>query len=207
MDPIGHEEIFFKVKNTGEVRWDPPGLYVTHCDIDVTYYPFDYQMCQIEVTSFAFSTNVLNLIKSRDTVNTEDFRENGEWILYTSRVEARSLEEDGETFSQLDFKIVFKRRPGYYLTNMIYPVMLISLMTNLAFLLPADSGEKISYILTVLLAIAVLLTIVGDSMPTTSTNNPAIGKTLHLPSIDKSHLLSIYFYCFCIYPLHQTNKK
>ncbi|XP_061169561.1 neuronal acetylcholine receptor subunit alpha-3-like [Saccostrea echinata] len=175
MDPIGNDDIFFKVKNTGEVRWDPPGLYVTHCDIDVTYYPFDYQMCKIEVTSFAFTTEVLTLNRTRDTVNTEDFNENGEWILYSSRVEERVLEENGEKFSQMEFQIVFQRRPGYYLTNIVYPVILISLLTNLSFLLPTDSGEKISYILTVLLALAVLLTLVGDSMPSTSKHTAVIG--------------------------------
>ncbi|XP_062572065.1 neuronal acetylcholine receptor subunit alpha-3-like [Saccostrea cucullata] len=175
MDPIGNDDIFFKVKNTGEVRWDPPGLYVTHCDIDVTYYPFDYQMCKIEVTSFAFTTEVLTLNKTRDTVNSEDFNENGEWIFYSSRVEERVLEENGEKFSKLEFQIVFQRRPGYYLTNIVYPVILISLLTNLSFLLPTDSGEKISYILTVLLALAVLLTLVGDSMPSTSKHTAVIG--------------------------------
>lgn len=29
MSPIGHKEIFFKVKHTCKVRWDPPGHYIT----------------------------------------------------------------------------------------------------------------------------------------------------------------------------------
>ncbi|XP_062584945.1 neuronal acetylcholine receptor subunit alpha-6-like isoform X1 [Saccostrea cucullata] len=175
MDPIGNDEIFFRVKNTGEVRWDPPGLFITHCDIDIAYFPFDYQMCKIEVTSFAFTTEVLTLNKSHDKVNTENFNENGEWILYSSRVEEWVLEENGETFSELEFQIVFQRRPWYYLTNTVYPVILISLLTNLSFLLPTDSGEKISYTLTVLLALVVLLMLVGDSMPAASKHTPIIG--------------------------------
>ncbi|XP_061169562.1 neuronal acetylcholine receptor subunit alpha-3-like [Saccostrea echinata] len=175
MDPIGHDHLFFKVKNTDEVRWDPPGLFVTHCDIDIAYYPFDYQMCKIEVTSFAFTTEVMILNKSRNTVNSQDFNENGEWILYSSQVEERILEENEEKFSQLEFQIIFKRRPGYYLANIVYPVILISLLTNLSFLLPVDSGEKISYTLTVLLALVVLLMLVGESMPAASKHTPIIG--------------------------------
>lgn len=178
MVPIGDTEIFFKVKNTGAVRWDPPGQYFTHCDIDVTYYPFDYQKCSIEITTFAFTADVVPLNKTNDEVNVEDFKENGEWILVSSNVEMQILTENGEIFSQLVFKLIFKRRPGYYLTNVVYPVILVSLLTNLVFLLPADSGEKISYILTVLLAQAVLLTLIGDSMPTTSKHTPVIGITV-----------------------------
>lgn len=175
MAPIGDTEIFFKIKNTGAVRWDPPGQYVTHCDIDVSYYPFDYQKCSIEITTFAFTTDVVILNKTKDSVNVDDFKENGEWVLDSSSVVEQVLTENGEMFSQLEFKLIFKRRPGYYLTNVVYPVILVSLLTNLVFLLPVDSGEKISYILTVLLAQAVLLTLVGDSMPTTSKHTPVIG--------------------------------
>ncbi|XP_062611959.1 neuronal acetylcholine receptor subunit alpha-3-like [Saccostrea cucullata] len=175
MDPIGNDEIFFRVRNTGEVHWDPPGLFITHCDIDIAYFPFDYQVCKIEVSSSAFTTEVLTLNKSHDKVNTENFHENGEWILYSSRVEESILEEHGEKFSKLEFQIVFQRRPGYYLTNIVYPVILISLLTNLSFLLPTDSGEKISYTLTVLLALVVMLMMVGDNMPTASKHTPIIG--------------------------------
>eukprot|EP00105_Crassostrea_gigas_P008486 XP_011423061.1 PREDICTED: neuronal acetylcholine receptor subunit alpha-3 [Crassostrea gigas] len=172
--PIGHDELFFKVKHTGEVRWDPPGRHVTHCEFDVTYFPFDYQKCSIEIASFAFTTEVLTLIKTKDTINIEDYHDHGEWILHSTQVENHVLVENGEEFSMLEFQVIFERRPGYYITNIVYPVILVSLLTNLVFLLPADSGEKISYILTVLLAQAVLLTLIGDSMPTTSKKAPLI---------------------------------
>ena len=175
MTPLGDDELFFKIKDTGVVQWEPPSLYVTSCEIDVTYYPFDYQKCTIELISAMFTTDVLTLNKSKDTVNTEDYSENGEWILYSTSVEEKVLSENGENFSQLEFVLIFKRRPGYYLSNIIYPVILISLLANLAFLLPADSGERIGYVLTVLLALAVLLTLVGDSMPTTSKHTSILG--------------------------------
>nr|XP_034302806.1 neuronal acetylcholine receptor subunit alpha-3-like [Crassostrea gigas] len=175
MSPIGHDEIYLKVIHTGEVRWDTPGRHVTHCDFNITYYPFDYQMCSLEVTSFAFSVEALTLNSTYDTVNTEEFKENGEWVLHSSRVDEKNLSEHGEKFSQLEFKMIFERRAKYYVTNVVYPLVLVSLLTNLVFLLPADSGEKISYILTVLLAQAVLLTLIGNSMPTTSVQTPIMG--------------------------------
>lgn len=175
MSPIGHDEIYLKVNHTGEVRWDTPGRHVTHCDFNITYYPFDYQTCSVEVTSFAFTIEALTLNSTYDTVNTEDYKENGEWVLHSSRVDEKNLSEHGEKFSQLEFKMIFERRAKYYVANVIYPLVLVSLLTNLVFLLPADSGEKISYILTVLLAQAVLLTLIGNSMPTTSVQTPIMG--------------------------------
>ncbi|XP_052674631.1 neuronal acetylcholine receptor subunit alpha-3-like [Crassostrea angulata] len=172
--PIGDKDLYFKVKHTGEVRWDPPGRYITHCEFDVTYFPFDYQKCSIEIVSFGFSKEVVTLKNSRDTINIEDYQDHGGWVLHSTRTENHVLVENGEEFSMLEFQMIFERRPGYYITNIIYPVILVSLLTNLVFLLPADSGEKISYILTVLLAQAVLLTLIGNSMPTTSKKAPLI---------------------------------
>lgn len=177
MSPIGHKEIFFKVKHTGKVRWDPPGHYITQCDFDVTYYPFDYQKCSIEVTSFPFTIESLTLNSTNHTVNTEDYQEDAEWVFHSTRVVEQVLTEHNKKISKLVFNVIFKRRPDYYVTNVVYPLVLVSLLTNLVFLLPADSGEKVSYILTVLLAQTVLLTLNGNSMPTTSFQKPIMGKT------------------------------
>jgi hypothetical protein len=180
MDPIGHDDLLFRVQNTGEVRWDPPGLYDVHCEIDVTYFPFDYQTCYVEVASWVYSMEKVNLTKVHDYLNTEDYHQNGEWELYSTFVKESSLTEEGEVFSTLDFAVILKRRPGYYLSQIIFPVLVVSLLTNITFLLPADSGEKISFILTVLLALAVLLTLIGDSMPTTSNHTSILCKS-HRP--------------------------
>ncbi|XP_055954375.1 neuronal acetylcholine receptor subunit alpha-7-like [Patella vulgata] len=52
--------------------------------------------------------------------------------------------------------------------NIILPVLFLSFMGALVFMLPADAGEKISLAITILLAYIVFLTIVSESMPQTS---------------------------------------
>lgn len=168
MEIIGPDNMLFQIKSSGEVRWDPPGLYDVHCEMDVTYFPFDYQTCYLQVTSWVYDTSKVNLTKATDYVNTEDYNENGEWVLYSNSVTETTRTEEGETFSTVNFVLTLKRRSGYYLSQIIFPILVISFLTNITFLLPTDSGEKISFILTVLLSLAVLLTLIGDSMPTTS---------------------------------------
>nr|XP_034302804.1 neuronal acetylcholine receptor subunit alpha-3-like isoform X2 [Crassostrea gigas] len=172
MSPLGHDEIFFKVKHTGEVRWEPPGIYVTHCDFNVLYYPFDYQTCSVEVTSFAFTNKAVTFNSVSES--TKNLKKNGEWVLHSLRGSKQNLTENGEEFSQVEFKVILKRLSRYYVNNVVYPVVVISLLTNVVFLVPAESGCKISYILTVLLTQAVLLTLIGNSMPTTSIQIPII---------------------------------
>ncbi|XP_069120782.1 neuronal acetylcholine receptor subunit alpha-3-like [Argopecten irradians] len=169
------DNLLFRVSYTGKVDWEMPQIFVTSCTIDTTYYPFDTQECAIDVTSWAYTQEELILTHLRDKVNIEDLGENGEWTFTNSRIETSSIQETTvngvvETFSLLKFVIVLTRRYDFYMTNVVLPVLLTSFLIVLVFVLPVDSGEKVSYALTVLLALAVLLTLIADSMPNTSLN-------------------------------------
>ncbi|KAH3750854.1 hypothetical protein DPMN_185389 [Dreissena polymorpha] len=58
------------------------------------------------------------------------------------------------------------------------PVVVTSLLIALTFIVPFESGEKLSYILTVFLSLAVLLTITADALPPTSITVSNLG--MHL---------------------------
>ncbi|KAK3088003.1 hypothetical protein FSP39_013312, partial [Pinctada imbricata] len=168
-------DLAFRVKNTGKVTWELPQIFSTHCDIDITYYPFDTQTCAVEVVSWGLTTDELELNSLRTTVNTEDLRENGEWLFKSSSVSKSELTEtksDGTTerFSLLTFSVTLTRRSSYYGKSILLPVVLTSFLVLLVFILPVDSGEKVGFSLTVLLALAVLLTLITDSIPRTSIN-------------------------------------
>ena len=83
-----------------------------------------------------------------------------------------------KTFSQLDFWMYMKRRYQFYNTNVMLPIILSSFLVTLVFVVPADSGEKLSYILTVLLTIAVFLTIIGETLPAISNSTSVLGNAL-----------------------------
>ena len=70
-----------------------------------------------------------------------------------------------------------ERRPLFYLLNLIFPCSVISTVAILTFLLPPESGEKVSLCITVLLSLAVFLLVVSETMPPTSETFPFIGKT------------------------------
>ena len=55
------------------------------------------------------------------------------------------------------------------------PGIFLTATTLLTFVLPVDSGEKVSLGVTVLLALTVFLLLVADTMPTTSDGIPLLG--------------------------------
>ena len=49
-----------------------------------------------------------------------------------------------EPYPDVTFVVTIRRRTLYYALNLLIPCVLLSSMTLLIFVLPADSGEKIS---------------------------------------------------------------
>lgn len=49
-----------------------------------------------------------------------------------------------EPYPDVTYTIVMRRRTLFYVLNLLIPCMLISILALFVFLLPADSGEKIT---------------------------------------------------------------
>lgn len=119
--------------------------------------------------------NYFRLPSSGDeTVYTSD----GEWDMKSVTVESNSEiypDAPGISYYDVTYMIQISRRSNYYVFNLILPCILLSAITTLVFILPADSGEKVSLGITVLLSLTVFLLIIAESMPATS-DVPVIGK-------------------------------
>ncbi|NP_001289963.1 neuronal acetylcholine receptor subunit alpha-10 isoform b [Homo sapiens] len=80
-----------------------------------------------------------------------------------------------EPYPDVTFTLLLRRRAAAYVCNLLLPCVLISLLAPLAFHLPADSGEKVSLGVTVLLALTVFQLLLAESMPP-AESVPLIGK-------------------------------
>ena len=78
--------------------------------------------------------------------------------------------------SDVTITIAIKRKPLFYIFNLIVPCALVLSMILLGFFLPPESGERITLSITILLAMAVFLQVVGESLPRNSETVPLLGK-------------------------------
>lgn len=72
--------------------------------------------------------------------------------------------------------MVIRRRPLFYAVNLLLPSVFLMLMDIVGFYLPPDSGERVSFKITLLLGYSVFLIIVSDTLPATSIGTPLIGQ-------------------------------
>jgi len=104
----GNYEVSLKSKvtvmHTGEVYWIPPAIYKSSCRIDVKYFPFDSQTCEMRFASWTYNarevsfshyvevgdkkselTNLLPQQVTSDKLSKDDYLESGTWDVISVR--------------------------------------------------------------------------------------------------------------------------
>ncbi|WAR00750.1 ACHA7-like protein [Mya arenaria] len=164
----------------GDVYYNFPSVIRSLCKVDVTYFPFDTQVCEyskLQFGSWSYHGWDLNLTGKKPAADTSSFVANGEWDIIGVPTERKEIIYQccPEPYPDVRFYVQMRRKPLFYVLNLIFPCTLISTMAFLGFLLPPDAGEKVSLEITVLLSLAVFLLVVSETMPADSETFPYIG--------------------------------
>ncbi|KAL9924786.1 neuronal acetylcholine receptor subunit alpha-7 isoform X2 [Glossina fuscipes] len=166
------------VKHNGSCLYVPPGIFKSTCKIDITWFPFDDQHCEMKFGSWTYDGNQLDLVlNSEDGGDLSDFITNGEWYLLAMPGQKNTITYAccPEPYVDVTFTIQIRRRTLYYFFNLIVPCVLISSMALLGFTLPPDSGEKLTLGVTILLSLTVFLNLVAETLPQVSDAIPLLG--------------------------------
>ncbi|GMR37775.1 hypothetical protein PMAYCL1PPCAC_07970 [Pristionchus mayeri] len=170
----------FVVQHTGEILLAPPGIVKLSCAIDITWFPYDEQICHLKYGSWTYNGNQLDLhvddegIEGGHHIDLQYFMPNGEWELLATPAERVATEFVGLKYVEVYFRMHMKRRTLYYGLNWIVPSMLITLTNVLGYTLPPECGEKITLQITNLLSVTVFLGMVSEITPPTSESIPVI---------------------------------
>jgi len=73
---------FVKIYDDGRRVWEPRyELSATQCPVDVTWFPFDEQTCNISFEGWLLDVNILNLHADNDSLNLNVFEQSEGWFL------------------------------------------------------------------------------------------------------------------------------
>ncbi|TWW54870.1 Acetylcholine receptor subunit delta [Takifugu flavidus] len=149
------------------------------CSISVKYFPFDWQNCTLKFTSLTYNAKEIRLLLKEETVNETkctvewimidpaSFTENGEWEIIhrpAKRNTYKHIPMESNKHQDITFYLVIRRKPLFYVVNIIIPCVLISFLASLVYYLPADSGEKMTLSISVLLAQSVFLLLISQRL-------------------------------------------
>ncbi|XDV14092.1 hypothetical protein PO909_002308 [Leuciscus waleckii] len=151
----------------------------TACKMDLFRFPFDTQICSITLQSTVYSTEEVQLDVATDkaSINLESkeiFQAQGEWELIDINVTKANMSKWIEV-NQLIYQITIKRRPLLYVINIIIPVFFFLVLDVASFFIDTNASDIVTFKMTLLLSISVMLLILNDTLPSTADKIPLIG--------------------------------
>jgi hypothetical protein len=151
----------------GTIMYTNVGLAVTKCDGDVFFYPMDQQKCNVTFFSVEPLRNVEIqpfFVEYSGMDPTLALLENEVWEASNVQSEIGIMLYN---YSSITLSFTLSRQPLYLAMNFVIPLAYICLLNLFVFLLPESSGERISYAVTMLLALILYLNMIADRLPNT----------------------------------------
>ena len=147
------------------VQWSPRMLIRGACSPDVTFYPFDRQSCVFTFVAWGYHSDEILLSNSKSSWDLSSYEENGEWKI----VETKTETFVSGTTSNLRLSLTIERKPLYFAFNIILPILVLCILNSMVFWLPAASGERVGFSITCFLSFVVLLNLIFEILPRSSS--------------------------------------
>ena len=154
--------------------------FVGYCDVDTVYFPLDEQTCSFSLISSSSDADGLALMMMRNDINTDSFRKHGEWdVIETNIFPIKYMELDVELeFVGVAFVMKLKRRPTFIILHFLGPLELIALLNMMIYVVPILSGERVSFAVTILLALVFFTTNISEYIPRNSLKIPIVSMVI-----------------------------
>ena len=171
-----------QVDHKGQASWAASVTLKASCSIDIKWFPFDSQSCTLTFGSQSYTRSRLDLKFRRMPKNAQAVRgnfhyNNGDWdlrSLSSKRTEGR-YDWSPEPYTLIEYSFDLTRLYKYYLLYLVLPCLGLVFLAPFMFYIPADSGERTGFGITVVLALSVYLLVISDKLPEKSDKTPLMG--------------------------------
>ena len=136
------------------------------CEPYIEKYPYDEHACYFVLSTDRGFNDVSLLPSSTKGLLISYLINNTRWEFVSSS--AYSSHAHG--LSSVSYSLILRRYRRFLTLNMIVPVAILSIINPLVFVLPIESGERVSYSITIFLSFIVFLSSLADDLP--EVNNP-----------------------------------
>lgn len=170
----------------GLCTWYAPTILRSGCDIDITYFPFDDQMCELKFGSWTYNGLEVNIVQTLDKADLSSYMKSSEFELISAKAERNVVKYSccPEPYPDVTFTLHLRRKPGFFLYNIIIPCLVIASLAILTFVLPPEIGERVTLVIESFLALSFVILMVSDNVPVTSDSSPLITKFLLISMVE-----------------------
>ena len=181
---------FVYIFSSGDVEFYGIKQFDASCHIELEEFPFDSQNCSIYFLIQNYASNEIVVATSEEVyqgfqfdadewkiVRISDFAKNYSIDKYARQSDGSISKAPSETHDiflpGFQIEVILKRNPGYYICNLVAPVVLMSILSFFAGLLQSDSGERLNLAVTVMLGFLFIQSGIAQFSPS-SDHTPKI---------------------------------
>lgn len=162
---LADDNMRLRLNSKGIYQYKVITVLSVKCDVDVLYYPFDQQTCEISMLPWGYEKTEVLLSPTQQYLNTTFLEgEDSLWEVLPSKITNQTY----ENHSEIKLSLHLKRRNAFHIVFIILPLVLFAIVNKFVFLLPHSSGERTGVSVTMFLAFNVYLLLANDIVPESS---------------------------------------
>ncbi|CAN9506235.1 unnamed protein product [Ophioblennius macclurei] len=171
---------FLKINSFGEVEHRVDQVVMGNCHMNIFKFPFDIQQCTISFKSLMHSDEEIRFVVNKNTTVVSKWthhtmQSQHEWLFVKVTVTNKTTSYYfGANQTAIIYTVFLQRRAALHVANFLLPIFFFLCMDLASVLIPDSCGEKISFRITVLLAVTVLQLILHEILPCSSDKLPLI---------------------------------
>ncbi|XP_005909588.2 5-hydroxytryptamine receptor 3E isoform X1 [Bos mutus] len=162
------------ISNEGRIRYKKPMKVVSICNLNIFYFPFDQQNCTLTFSSFLYTVEYISLGMENEVweiahTSQDIIQTHGEWELLGINKATPKKSVGTNLYDQIIFYVAIRRRPKFYIMNLLVPSSFLVTIDAFSFYLPAGSKDRAPFKITLLLGYNVFLLMMNDLLPASGT--------------------------------------
>ena len=165
-----------EVHSDGRVEAQIPFTAQTLCSMDLEKFPYDTQRCLLIVYTISRIAAINLTYMLMDESISEIMAHKSDWELIQMSYRGVYFGQDAPSIPSVQIEL--RRRTTFYTVSLVLPMVLTSFMNTLVFLVPLQSGEKVSVLVSIFVSTSVFVTFFKDVMPRGLDSVPATMKLL-----------------------------
>uniref|UniRef100_A0A7I4YEI0 ACR-5-like protein n=1 Tax=Haemonchus contortus TaxID=6289 RepID=A0A7I4YEI0_HAECO len=155
-----------------------PAIYKLSCAMNVQWFPYDSQNCTFIISSWTHDKATIDYWAEHPTVNLKNMARNDEWEVLGFEFERieQIFKCCANPWVLLYAHLVIRRKPLYYVINLVIPTSIITIVAITGFFTPTSTSserdEKLYLGINTLLTMSIMMLMVCNQMPSTSSYVP-----------------------------------
>eukprot|EP00794_Sanderia_malayensis_P007427 gene7427-8249_t len=188
----------------GRMQLAYPQVFKSACKLDISEYPFDKQRCMMLFGSWSHDSSEVTVSIIGNEIKQDEVYTiaNKAWQksnAYCKQLKQKCSFDFSSECSVASCAIELKRTAWFEIISYTLPTIIIAILSLMVFMVPPEAGKRMEVGITLILCVAVYLSLINKKMPSTSESFPLVSQFYGCVIVEITVAMVCSCYCLHIY--------